>query len=292
MNTLKNEFIEIEVADHGAELQSLRKNGKEYLWQGDARYWGRRSPVLFPMVGRVWGDVYRHNGREFELGQHGFARDMDFTLISCTDSSLTYRLKSNESTLQLYPFDFTLDITYRIDGSTLEVSWSVTNDSTEVMPFQIGAHPAFMIPDFDAEAATRAWFDFDSTAPLTYISPAEKGCVSLQPHTLHHGNGNPMPIELHTFDCDTYIFQNSQLKRVSLLYRDKSPYLTVGFTAPLVALWSPTATKPDCPFVCIEPWYGRCDEVGYNGEFADRDVMNHLAPGDVFKASYTITIDE
>ena len=145
MNTLKNEFIEIEVADHGAELQSLRKNGKEYLWQGDARYWGRRSPVLFPMVGRVWGDVYRHNGRKFELGQHGFARDMDFTLISRTDSSLTYRLRSNESTLQLYPFDFTLDITYRIDGSTLAVSWSVTNDSTEVMPFQIGAHPAFMI---------------------------------------------------------------------------------------------------------------------------------------------------
>lgn len=292
MESLKNDCIEIAVDEHGAELQSLKKDGKEYLWQADARYWKRRSPVLFPLVGRVWGDSYRVDKREYFLGQHGFARDKDFTLVEASDSRLVYELRSSASTLEVYPFDFALRITYELEGSSVRVGWTVTNTGDRELPFQIGAHPAFNMPEFDPDAEPRAYFRFDTCGVLTFIMPKEKGCVAADSHQLVIPADCLMPIKRHTFDCDTYIFQDSQLRSVSLLKRDKSPCLTVSFSSPLVALWAPTASKPDCPFVCIEPWYGRCDEVGYLGEFTRRDVMNHLAPGEQFDASYTITIDE
>ena len=102
METIKNSILSIQVAEHGAELQSIQKEGKEYLWQGDAKFWGRRSPVLFPTVGRVWNNVYRHEGTSYDMGQHGFARDMDFEVIGENE----YVLKWNEETLKRFPFKF------------------------------------------------------------------------------------------------------------------------------------------------------------------------------------------
>ena len=104
METISNSVLTVGVSEHGAELQSIQKNGKEYLWQGDTRFWGRRSPVLFPIVGRVWEDTYRYAGNSYRMGQHGFARDMEFTLVSEKEDEVRYRLVSNEETLQKYPF--------------------------------------------------------------------------------------------------------------------------------------------------------------------------------------------
>ncbi len=290
MDRLSNHRISIAVDRHGAELQSIVKNGREYLWQGDSRFWGRRSPVLFPIVGRVWDNVYRHDGREYQLGQHGFARDMEFTPVAVSDTRLEYELVSSDATRALYPFDFSLRIAYTLEGDSVRVEWRVANTGVVELPFQIGAHPAFYLPDFDPANDPRGYFRFDNPGPLRYISPVEKGCVSTEEHQLVTEEGALMAIRRDTFDCDTYIFEDSQLHRVELLSAECVPYLSVEFTAPLVALWAPTATKPDCPFVCIEPWYGRCDAVGYSGDFALRDVMQHLAPGAEFEASYTVTL--
>ena len=106
MQTLKNEMLTIQVSEHGAELQSIRKDDYEYLWQGNPEYWGRRSPVLFPIVGSVWEKCFRVDGKVYEMGQHGFARDCDFELMDKTDNSLTYILKSSNDTKEKYPFDF------------------------------------------------------------------------------------------------------------------------------------------------------------------------------------------
>jgi galactose mutarotase-like enzyme len=127
---------------------------------------------------------------------------------------------------------------------------------------------------------------------LKYISPVEKGCVSPEVHTLALDEDGHMPVDVHTFDCDTYICEDKQLKKVSSLTKDKKPYISLKFDTPLVALWSPTKTKPDCPFVCIEPWYGRCDKVGYEGDYQDREWMQKLEPKGVFDVSYDIIIEE
>lgn len=289
MTILSNETLRVEVSAHGAELQSIRKGDVEYLWQGDSRYWGRRSPVLFPIVGSVWEARYRVDGTEYQLGQHGFARDMDFTLVCATDTEVRYRLESSDETLAKYPYPFVLEIAYRLHGSSIDVIWEVKNPSDKDMYFQIGAHPAFFYPDYDSEKSGRGFFTFDRTEGIECIRIKEKGCVDAVTKWPLEMPEGVLKLEKDTFDAiDTIMVQDSQLKRVNMFKEDGTAWLSLSFDAPVVGIWSPPGKV--APFICIEPWYGRCDSVGYEGEYKDKDWMNCLAPGEGFKSVYTIEI--
>lgn len=291
MQTLKNEMLTIQVSEHGAELQSIRKDDYEYLWQGNPEYWGRRSPVLFPIVGSVWEKCFRVDGKVYEMGQHGFARDMDFELVSAADTEVWYRLKSSEKTLAAYPWPFVLEIGYRLEGSSVEVLWKVTNPGDTEMFFQIGAHPAFNYPGYDPDAVDRGVVAFDRNDNLQRSGFKGKGCVDPQARfPIPLSDDGMLRLKRDTFDdIDTLMLENDQVHKVVFLKNDSSPYLTVTFDAPVVAIWSPP--KRNAPFFCIEPWYGRCDRADFTGEFKDRDWVNALAPGAIFSASYTITLD-
>ena len=182
LETLSNSILTVQIAEHGAELQSIKKDGKEYLWQGDAKFWGRRSPVLFPIVGRVWNNKYRHAGNTYEIGQHGFARDMDFKLTYKEDKGSVYWLESTPDTLGKFPFPFRLLVGYLLEENKITVKWRVENLGAMDMYFQIGAHPAFYFPEFDAATKDRGFFVFDRKSDLEYIMPTEKGCVSPERH--------------------------------------------------------------------------------------------------------------
>jgi galactose mutarotase-like enzyme len=289
MTILSNETLRVEVSAHGAELQSIRKGDVEYLWQGDSRYWGRRSPVLFPIVGSVWEARYRVDGTEYQLGQHGFARDMDFTLVCATDTEVRYRLESSDETLAKYPYPFVLEIAYRLHGASIDVIWEVKNPSDKDMYFQIGAHPAFFYPDYDPEKSGRGFFTFDRTEGIECIRIKEKGCVDAETKWPLEMPEGVLKLEKDTFDAiDTIMVQDSQLKRVNMFKEDGTAWLSLSFDAPVVGIWSPPGKV--APFICIEPWYGRCDRVGYEGEYKDKDWMNCLAPGEGFKSVYTIEI--
>lgn len=292
MKTLSNDKITLQISESGAELTSIVANGNEYLWQADPKFWQRHSPVLFPIVGRVWNNHYTHKGKTYELGQHGFARDMDFQLSYEEENAVVYSLESNEETLAKYPFPFVLEIGYRLKENHIEVIWNVQNTGEKEMHFQIGAHPAFYYRDFNVLDEVHAYVGIGPDAKgLQYISPVEKGCVSPAQHTLSTQDGL-MEIGRETFACDTYIFDNSQVNHLVLCDKDKKPYLSMQFSTPLVAIWSPSAVHPDVPFICLEPWYGRCDQVGYDGEFKDREWMQHLKPGKSFTGGYTITLED
>lgn len=290
MQTLKNDMLTVEISELGAELQSIRKGGKEYLWWGEDRFWNRRSPVLFPIVGSVWEKRFRVNGKEYEMGQHGFARDCMFEVVSASDTEIWYRLESTEDMLQSYPWPFVLEIGYRLSDNVLEVLWRVKNTGDSEMFFQIGAHPAFLYPNYDPETEDRGFFAFDNTENLQCIGFKEKGCVDADARY-------PLPLDedglLHlrkdTFDqVDTFVLQDGQVHKVIFLQQDRTPYLTVTYDAPVIGLWSPP--ELNAPFVCIEPWYGRCDRAPFEGEFKDRDWVNGLAAGETFSAAYTIGI--
>ena len=289
MTILENDVLTVEVSAHGAELQSIRKGNVEYLWQGDAAYWGRRSPVLFPIVGSVWEGRYRVDGREYQLGQHGFARDMDFTLVSSSDTEVRYRLESSEQTKEKYPYDFVLEIAYRLHGTSLDVIWEVFNPSSKDIYFQIGAHPAFFYPDYDPQNSGRGSFTFDRTEGLECIRIKEKGCVDAQikwPLVLIDGR---LKLEKDTFDkIDTIMLQDSQVREVNMFREDGTPWLSLTFDAPVVGIWSPPGKV--APFICIEPWYGRCDRVGYEGDYREKDWMNRLSPGERFKSVYVVDV--
>ena len=290
MKTISNKHLTIQVSPHGAELCSIVANGKEYLWQADPAFWKRHSPVLFPIVGSVWENEYRNEGIPYTLTQHGFARDMEFTLISEKEDEVRYRLVSNEETLHKYPFPFCLEIGYRIQGKKIEVMWEVKNTGDKEMYFQIGAHPAFYWPEFDASNSERGFFRFDKENGLKYILISEKGCADPSTEYSLELTDGLLPLDTHTFDKDALILENEQVRKVTLYNKEKLAYLSLHFNAPVVGLWSPPAKN--APFVCIEPWYGRCDRAHYTGEYKDKDWMQHLQPEEIFQGGYTIEIDE
>lgn len=294
MKTLSNGFITISVSEHGAELTSIKCDNREYLWQADPAFWKRHSPVLFPIVGSVWDGQYSENGQVYSLGQHGFARDMDFSLLNESDEEVTYVLESSAETKLKYPYDFRLEIGYRIYGKNIDVIWRVKNTTEGTIYFQIGAHPAFYWPKSDAktlaETTSRGFFKFDTSNTLVKSVITEKGCVdpSAKEDVVLEADGT-LKLETSTFDHDALIFEHDQVHVVSLLDNEKNPYLTLKFAAPLVGLWSPP--HKNAPFVCIEPWYGRCDRVHYTGEYKDKDWIQVLKGGEQFESVYTITIE-
>ena len=286
--TLTSDLLIISIATHGAELCSIiDRSGREYLWQADPRYWKRHSPILFPIVGSVRDGHFTIDGRQYSMSQHGFARDSDFTPLGSTGDEAWYELTSSDTTLAAYPYKFRLQVGYRLTGETVTVIWRVTNTDDRDIYFQIGAHPAFYYPDYGSDGE-RGYLWFDREDSFTYLRIGDGACASLTPHS-QPLDGHLLRLDTHTFDIDTFIIEGSQLTSVALLDRERRPHLTMQFDSPLLGIWSPP--RKDAPFVCIEPWYGRCDREGFEGEFRDRDHVNRLAAGQTFEASYKIIID-
>lgn len=305
MVTLSNDLLSIAVKEHGAELASIKKGEREYLWQAYPEYWKRHSPVLFPIVGSVWNSEYRSHGNTYQLGQHGFARDMNFSLVSKNDTEVWFELVSNDETKQKYPYDFRLCIGYRLHDNIVDVVWKVQNTGDETMSFQIGAHPAFYWPllsdevisqgvsAMDARLAKdnqRGFFLFQPKAQMVKSSVIkEKGCVDTEATMDVALEDGYLALDTNTFDIDTLILEDGQVNAVTLCDQQKKPYLTLKFDAPLVGLWSPPGKN--APFVCIEPWYGRTDDVGYNGYYEDRKWIQSLGTGREFASIYQIVIE-
>lgn len=286
--SLESDKIRIEIDSHGAELKSLvkKETGAEYMWCADAKYWGRTSPVLFPVVGNVSGKQYRTKGKTFDMGQHGFARDMEFTLESQTDNEIWFVLRSNEETLAKYPYEFVLKLGYRLDGAKVEVLWHVENPSEEELPFAIGGHPAFYCPVTSGGKQSDCYIQFDIAGSLK-CSTIDGYLVGDRVDTYELEDGM-LRIDEHLFDNDALIIEKQNIKKVSLCDPKKQAFLTIELDAPLLGIWRPA--DPGAPFVCIEPWYGRSDRIGYAGELRDREYENVLAAGENWDAGYTILV--
>lgn len=290
--TLTNDVLAVVIDTHGAELQSIDniRTGRRYLWHGDKAYWGRRSPVLFPIVGSLWDGTFRMDGKEYGLGQHGFARDMEFAVMEdVPENEAWFVLEANDETMMKYPRKFRLEIGYSLIGERITVMWRVINEDTHEMSFQIGAHPAFNYPDFSPSDPIHAYFTTDGGKILYSQIIAEKGCIGDETMEVKADSDGLVPVTGATYSRGALIFADNQVHRVSMLSKDKRPYVTLMFSAPLVGLWSPSG---QAPFMCIEPWWGRADKVGYEGEFSERQYVNQLEPGETFEASYMMIFDE
>ena len=283
MVELKNEMLTIQVAEKGAELQSVKDNdGKEYMWQAGPQ-WNRHSPILFPIVCSVNNDTYTVDGKDYHLPRHGFARDMMFTVVSLTSEKVTMALHDSEETLKVYPYRFNLAVTYRLEGNKVHVIWHVENTDTKEIHFQIGGHPAFNMPSGKLEGMIK----LDNEEPMDMLKSYADGSVELVEVPLEADMGI-MEINNNFFRADSVKIHKSQTHRAMLIDTNGEPAVTVDYKAPVCAFWSPYDKQ--APFVCIEPWYGIGDPRGFNGEFRDKPMMNHLQPGASFMSKYTITI--
>jgi len=290
---LKNESLIITLNDFGAELTSILEvsTNTEYLWNADPAYWKRHSPILFPFVGTLKHKSYCFQDHTYAMTPHGFVRDMTFSLMHSTEEEIWFSLDANEETLKKYPFLFRLELGYRLQGKLITVLWNVINKDDKKMYFSIGGHPAFNCPLPPTENQSDYYLSFDKVESLRYLHIDENGLVkkrSVKLQNLLTTDQGLLPIDPHMFDYDALIIENDQCHKVSLLDPSKAPYLTVTFDAPLFGLWSPA--MKNAPFVCIEPWYGRCDANDFDDTLENREWGNSLAVGKEFNTSYTIEL--
>ncbi len=288
MEQIKNEHLTVEVSSLGAELTSIQdKDGKEYLWQADAQYWGRHSPLLFPLVCGVWKDTFRIGGKEYHSARHGFARDTEFHLIARGEQQVIFAIHDTPETYEKYPFHFNLSVSYKLVGNAIHVVWHVENTDDKPIYFQIGGHPAFNVPGQLPDEPLKGRLRFDVDDPIRIYGNVE-GCIDKGRRSRVETHEGIWEFTEESFKDDAVIFDHSQIKRVELLRPDGEPEVTLQFKTPALGLWSPYGKN--APFICIEPWYGLHDYAEFEGEFKDKYLMNQLLPGASFMSEYTIMI--
>ncbi|ULQ49507.1 aldose 1-epimerase family protein [Liquorilactobacillus nagelii] len=285
---LENEQVKATFSNHGAELQSLfnKDTQIEYLWQADAKFWGRHAPVLFPFVGRLKDDQYCYGGENYEMHQHGFARDSDFEVIEKDSDHLIFELNSSATTKAIYPFDFKLRIGYFLQASALKVSYQVENLSDEKMLFSIGGHPAFNVPLQKDESFDDYLVEFQPVGnylkiPLvgnyTDISAAQDDRMA------------GLRLTRTAFKKDALIYQLAHPVLLELTTTAHRHGVRLDLPATeYVGIWSPYPAE--APFVCIEPWWGLADDLSSTGELQQKRGIHELAQQQLFNASYTISI--
>ena len=144
---IQNGELSASIDSKGAQLMSLALAGSEYLWQGDPRWWAKRAPILFPIVGSLRGGCAVSTQGEISLGRHGFARDVEHEVVAQDESSVTFEIRDTPQTREKFPYAFRLNMTYALTGeASLTQTFRVENTGDVTLPFSVGGHPAFNVP--------------------------------------------------------------------------------------------------------------------------------------------------
>lgn len=277
--TLSNKQVSVSVNLQGAELCSFwdKEDGVEHIWQAYPDVWGRHAPILFPIVGKVEDNKLVAKGETFDVGQHGFARDMKFNLIEKTHYSMTFQLKSSPETMKKYPYFFVLKVKYILQGKSLVIEFSVSNPADDDMYFSIGAHPGFTCPFNDGESFEDYYLEFNEKETADRITLAESGLRDGKVVEEYLDNTSEIALTETLFDDDALIFENLKSTTLAIKSKKHDKSLTVDFTGfPLMGIWS--KPKANAPYVCIEPWYGVADEEGKGGDFVSKKAIQKLPP--------------
>jgi galactose mutarotase-like enzyme len=282
MRTIENEKLIVRLADKGAEIRSVveKSTGKELMWQADPTVWPRTAPVLFPFVGRSNNDEYRFGGKVYPMGQHGFARDKDFEYVPGSDNkSCCFELKSSVETLRVFPFDFLLRLSYRLDDSRLLCGYEVINTGSHELFFSMGAHPGFSLQSRNL-SDYRIEFEREEE-PYRYL--LRDGLINGEREKLSM-RGNVLHLERALFAKDAIVLKQVRSASVRLVGPGMDMLMTfAGF--PYFGIW----TKPGCEdFICLEPWCGIADAVGGYAELEQKEGINSLGAGGKFAREFSV----
>lgn len=267
----------------GAQLMSLRKGESEYLWQGDSNWWPRRAPILFPIVGVLKNGNAESAEGTVTLARHGLARLNQFEVVEQSVSSVTLQLKSTEETRKAYPYDFELKLIFSVAGDTLTQTYEVTNPANVVLPFTLGAHPAFNIPIPGVEAASLDQYHLLFTRSWTSFGPSitdEGLCDYTTPQRLIV-NSDTLPLSWELIDREkTITLEDVPDRRITLATSTETHSEAHGIQMDFegfdyLGIWS---AAPGCPFVALEPWCGIADTVDCDGIFEHKPGIMCLEP--------------
>jgi galactose mutarotase-like enzyme len=286
---LRSKSISVTIKEKGAELSSFKdlETGIEHIWQADPSFWNRHAPVLFPIVGQVEDGQYTHEGKTYELPQHGFARDCEFKFIETKNNTLVLSLESNEKTLKKYPFEFKFTISYSLFGKKLYIGYKVENKGNTEMYFQLGAHPGFTCPFTDQESFNDYKLVFDKKLTEDRVL-FEDGLLNGKIQKDFIVNKDTIELDSTTFDEDAIIFKSNNIDSV-LITKNGTNGLKVNVTGfPLLGIWS--KPKANAPFVCIEPWYGVASVRGTSKALKDKKAIQILEKEGVFECGFSIEV--
>jgi galactose mutarotase-like enzyme len=281
MLTLKNERFNAHISTKGAELQFLSKKGApNCLWTINEAFWNRVAPNLFPIVGRLKKDAYTIQGEPFKMTQHGFARDLDFEVESCTDTLARLRLVASALTFEKYPFDFEFIVEYRLTETGLELAYCTKNTGTVDLPYSVGGHPGFAL----AGPLEEHYLSFDRS-------------FSTQRHLLEGSFFSGETVELNVedritlsnalFERDALVIKQPPFTTIHLMHETKGKLATMSCENwEALGIW----TKAGAPFLCIEPWWGWADEVSATGNLFEKAGIHILAPGKSERFAYHIVL--
>lgn len=289
IHTLKNSALTITVADYGAELKSLTgADGTQYLHDGNPKWWKYTSPVLFPIVGKVNGGKYRAEGKTYELPQHGFARVTDFKCVRETADEIVFRLNWSDETLKVYPYKFSLEISYIIKNNTVAVVWFVKNLDDKPIYFSIGAHPALKCPIVDGENFEDCYLKFNVAEKSARLPLTAAG--SLSRDRVPTINGDTLNLNYDIFKGDALVFDDLKSDEIAICSKKSSKKITLqakGF--PFMGIWTPS--QGGAPFLCIEPWHGHADFADFDGDITQKDGIIKLEVAQSFGTNYTFIIE-
>ncbi len=277
---IKNNFITATFNSKGAELISLKSSQIEYIWNGNPEFWSKHSPVLFPIVGTLKNNSYMYDGKNYTLTRHGFSRDMEFVTLESKQKSIIFSLKSNSETLKMYPFDFELRLKYELENQKLRISYQIITNSETKIPFSIGAHPAFSLPnDFN-----NYFLEFNKKENL--LSYSIKNDLISDSTFMIKTQDKKLPLTYSLFENDALIFKKLNSKTICILENEK-PLLKIDFDDfPNLGIW----TKPNAKFICIEPWFGYSDTNNCSGKIIEKEGIQFANRNKPFYCSFTIEI--
>jgi galactose mutarotase-like enzyme len=274
MFTIENEHLKIVIKAKGAE------------WNGDPLFWGKKSPVLFPIVGTLKNDKFYFLQKAYQLSRHGFARDREFTVTEQTSSAITFTLESNEATLEHFPFQFRFDIIYNIHENKLDVLYKVTNTGIAPMYFSVGGHPAFKIPLSTGNEYNDYYLEFNEFENSGRWPISKEGLIEMNPVPFLN-NSKQVPLTKELFYKDALVFKNLRSTKVKLLSDKSSHGFEFDFTGfPFLGIWA----AKNADFVCIEPWCGIADTVNTSQQLPEKEGINYLEPKKNFMRHWSVTI--
>lgn len=280
MITIQNEFLSVSISEKGAELNNIyhKHHDLEYLWNADPAFWAKKSPVLFPIVGTLKENRYFFDGKEYELGRHGFARESLFSLWEQMDESVSFSLVSDSDTLKKFPFMFQFIVRYTLKENMLEVSYEITNHSETAIYFSVGGHPAFKVPLVDATAYDDYYLEFNVRENAGRWPISTEGLIERQPMPLLD-NSNRLALTKSLFSKDALVFKNLSSTQVSLKSDKTLHGLDFDFSGfPYLGIWA----APNANFVCIEPWCGIADSIDSSQQLVEKEGINALEVGNLF----------
>jgi galactose mutarotase-like enzyme len=281
MYILENEFLQINIHPKGAELQRLynKQTNMEKLWNGDATYWGKFSPILFPIVGTLKEDTYYYNDKAYTLSRHGFAREKEFIVKNKTENEIIFSLTYDEATLKVYPFLFELIITYNLIENKLNCTYEVKNVGDTEMYFSIGAHPAFAING----SYENYYLQFNKDEKLVRYK-LDNGLISDTTETIELQN-KQLPLMHELFYEDAIVMKNLKSTQIKIANKNTLSGLDFHFNDfPFFGIWA----AKDAPFLCLEPWCGIADNVNHNQMLQNKEGIQHLMPLENFNRCWSV----